>query len=194
MKLRCSPRRIRPWRRLSLHQSALTKYSSKARARGSQHQDGELFFTTRITQMDQARTESITVSEKLAARGLDVDPINNQLTELGDALKKSRRYVHSFSRNTSSKWPRRVNRPFNAPTRSSIRPTKRQISLDRSRCEHRAHWYFNAHDLFETSSDGKMIPHLAQSLIPATGKFFYREHGKGILSLLGQMNRHAASR
>jgi len=29
-----------------------------------------------------------------------MDPINNQLTELGDALKKSRAYVHSFSRNT----------------------------------------------------------------------------------------------
>ena len=29
-----------------------------------------------------------------------MEPINNQLTELGDALKKSRTYVHSFSRNT----------------------------------------------------------------------------------------------
>jgi hypothetical protein len=29
-----------------------------------------------------------------------VEPINNQLTELGDALKKSRTYVHSFSQNT----------------------------------------------------------------------------------------------
>jgi len=29
-----------------------------------------------------------------------VEPINNELTELGDALKKSRTYVHSFSRNT----------------------------------------------------------------------------------------------
>ena len=40
------------------------------------------------------------LSEKLAAKGLDVDPINNELTELGDTLKKSRTYVHSFSRNT----------------------------------------------------------------------------------------------
>ena len=29
-----------------------------------------------------------------------MEPINNQLTELGDTLKKSRTYVHSFSRNT----------------------------------------------------------------------------------------------
>jgi ElaB/YqjD/DUF883 family membrane-anchored ribosome-binding protein len=29
-----------------------------------------------------------------------VEPINNELTEVGDALKKSRTYVHSFSRNT----------------------------------------------------------------------------------------------
>ncbi len=50
--------------------------------------------------MDQARTRLIAASEKVAARGLDVDPINNDVTELGDALKKSRTYVHSFSRNT----------------------------------------------------------------------------------------------
>jgi hypothetical protein len=58
------------------------------------------YFHATITNLDQARTRLIAVSDKLAARGLDVDPINNQLTELGDALKKSRTYVHSFSRNT----------------------------------------------------------------------------------------------
>jgi hypothetical protein len=58
------------------------------------------YFHDTITKMDQARTRFVAVSEKLAARGLDVDPINNELTELGDALKKSRTYVHSFSRNT----------------------------------------------------------------------------------------------
>ncbi len=58
------------------------------------------YFHDTITQLDQARTRFIAVSEKLATRGLDVDPINNQLTELDDALKKSRTYVHSFSRNT----------------------------------------------------------------------------------------------
>jgi len=58
------------------------------------------YFHNTITQLDQARTRFIAVSEKIAARGLDVEPINNQLTELGDALKKSRTYVHSFSRNT----------------------------------------------------------------------------------------------
>jgi hypothetical protein len=58
------------------------------------------YFRDTITQMDQARTGFIAVSEKLAAKGLDVEPINNELTDLGDALKKSRTYVHSFSRNT----------------------------------------------------------------------------------------------
>jgi predicted CXXCH cytochrome family protein len=58
------------------------------------------YFHDTITQMDQARTSFIAVSERLAAKGLDAEPINNQLTELGDALKKSRTYVHSFSRNT----------------------------------------------------------------------------------------------
>jgi ElaB/YqjD/DUF883 family membrane-anchored ribosome-binding protein len=58
------------------------------------------YFHDTIAGMDQARTSFIAVSEKLAAKGLDVEPINNDLTELGDALKKSRTYVHSFSRNT----------------------------------------------------------------------------------------------
>ncbi len=58
------------------------------------------YFHQTLTQMDAARNHFITVSEKLAAKGLDVDPINNQLTELTDNLKKSRTYVHSFSRST----------------------------------------------------------------------------------------------
>jgi hypothetical protein len=58
------------------------------------------YFHDTITKMDQARTRFIAVSEKLAAKGLDVEPINNQLTDLTDALKKSRTYVHSFSQNT----------------------------------------------------------------------------------------------
>ena len=58
------------------------------------------YFHDTMTQLDQARTRFVAVSEKFAARGLDVEPINNQLTELGDALKKSRTYVHSFNRNT----------------------------------------------------------------------------------------------
>ncbi len=58
------------------------------------------YFHDTIIRMDQARTRFVAVSEKLAAKGLDVDPINNELTELGDTLKKSRTYVHSFSRST----------------------------------------------------------------------------------------------
>ena len=50
--------------------------------------------------MDEARARFTAVSEKLAAKGLDVEPISNQLTELSDALKKSRTYIHSFSRNS----------------------------------------------------------------------------------------------
>jgi len=50
--------------------------------------------------MDAARNNFSAVSERLAAKGLDIEPINNQLTDLTDALKKSRTYVHSFSRNT----------------------------------------------------------------------------------------------
>ena len=48
--------------------------------------------------MDDARKRLSEESEKLASRGLDVEPITNQLTELNDTLKKSRTYVHTFSR------------------------------------------------------------------------------------------------
>jgi len=58
------------------------------------------YFHDTITRMDEASKKFHAASEKLAARGLDVEPISNELTELGDALKKSRTYVHSFSRNT----------------------------------------------------------------------------------------------
>ena len=58
------------------------------------------YFRETITRMDEARNSFIADSERLAAKGLDVEPISNQLTELNDALKKSRTYVHSFSRNS----------------------------------------------------------------------------------------------
>ena len=59
-----------------------------------------IYFHQTIARMDEERAKLTEVSDKLAAKGLDVEPISNQLTELGDALKKSRTYVHSFSRNT----------------------------------------------------------------------------------------------
>jgi len=58
------------------------------------------YFHQTITQMDGAQKQFTVVSEKLAAKGLDTEPIDNQLTELTDTLKKSRTYVHSFSRDT----------------------------------------------------------------------------------------------
>jgi hypothetical protein len=58
------------------------------------------YFHETIVKMDEALKRFSAASERLAAKGLDVEPINNQLTELGDTLKKSRTYVHSFSRNT----------------------------------------------------------------------------------------------
>jgi hypothetical protein len=56
------------------------------------------YFRHTITRMDEARGRFGAESEKLASKGLDVESINNQLTELTDALKKSRTYVHSFTR------------------------------------------------------------------------------------------------
>ena len=58
------------------------------------------YFHKTITQLDESRNRLTAVSEKLAAKGLDVEPISNQLNELTDGLKKSRTHIHSFSRNT----------------------------------------------------------------------------------------------
>ena len=58
------------------------------------------YFHQTITQMSEARNKFTAVAEKLAAKGLDVEPISNQLNELDDSLKKSRSHVHSFSRNS----------------------------------------------------------------------------------------------
>jgi len=58
------------------------------------------YFHQTVTRMDEAKNHFAADSERLAAKGLDVEPISNQLTELGDALKKSRTYIHSFARNS----------------------------------------------------------------------------------------------
>jgi predicted CXXCH cytochrome family protein len=58
------------------------------------------FFRETITKMADARKQLTAESEALAAKGLDVEPINNQLSDLGDSLKKSRTYIHSFSKDT----------------------------------------------------------------------------------------------
>jgi len=58
------------------------------------------YFHQTITKMYDAQKTFTAVAEKLAAKGLDTEPIDNQLTELTDTLKKSRTYVHSFSHDT----------------------------------------------------------------------------------------------
>lgn len=58
------------------------------------------YFHQTITRLDEARAKFSSVAEKLAAKGLDVEPINNQLTEITDGLRKSRTHIHSFSRDT----------------------------------------------------------------------------------------------
>jgi predicted CXXCH cytochrome family protein len=58
------------------------------------------YFRQTITALDGGVRQFNAASEALAAKGLDVEAIDNQLKELGDNLKKSRTYIHSFSRNT----------------------------------------------------------------------------------------------
>src|SRR4051812_48552094 len=58
------------------------------------------FFHDTIAQLEKARGDLAETAERLAARGLDVEPISNQLGDLTDGLKKSRTYIHSFSRNS----------------------------------------------------------------------------------------------
>jgi predicted CXXCH cytochrome family protein len=53
-----------------------------------------------ITGMAGGLTRFAKASEELAAKGIDIESIDNQLTELSDGLKKARSYIHSFDRNT----------------------------------------------------------------------------------------------
>jgi predicted CXXCH cytochrome family protein len=57
-------------------------------------------FHKTITEIEGAREKAAANAEKLAAKGLDVEQINNQLTEMTDGLRKSRTHIHSFSRDT----------------------------------------------------------------------------------------------
>lgn len=58
------------------------------------------YFRQTVTTLQGGLSQFTTASEDLASKGLDVEAIDNQLKELGDDLKKSRTYIHSFSRNT----------------------------------------------------------------------------------------------
>jgi len=82
------------------------------------------YFRQTIARMDDARSKFSTVSDNLAAKGLDVELINNQLTELDDTLKKSRTYVHSFSRNTFQQVA--------APGEEAIQNTEKLVAGARS--------------------------------------------------------------
>jgi hypothetical protein len=57
-------------------------------------------FHKTILAMAADRERFTHVSEQLAAKGLDVDPLENQLRELFEQLNKSRTWIHSFDRNT----------------------------------------------------------------------------------------------
>jgi predicted CXXCH cytochrome family protein len=58
------------------------------------------YFHQTISQIDGAKEKFQASAEKLASKGLDVEQINNQLTEITDGLRKSRTHIHSFSRDT----------------------------------------------------------------------------------------------
>ena len=55
-------------------------------------------FHTSLTQMDQARNDFDVTAERLAMKGLDVDPMHDRLNELADNLKQARSHIHSFSK------------------------------------------------------------------------------------------------
>jgi len=59
----------------------------------------EHFYAT-ITRLDQDWNRYNASAEQLAAKGLDVDPIHDQLGELADTIKQARAHVHAFSRNS----------------------------------------------------------------------------------------------
>jgi hypothetical protein len=58
------------------------------------------YFHQTVTHMAGGLNRFSKASDELAAKGLDVEPIENQLRDLFDGVKKSRTYIHSFNRNT----------------------------------------------------------------------------------------------
>ena len=87
------------------------------------------YFHETITRLDQARNQFMAVSEKLAAKGVDVEPINNQVTDLTDTLKKSRTYIHSFSRNSFQQVA--------APGEESVKQTNVLVAKARAEYKYR---------------------------------------------------------
>ena len=85
---------------LAIGPGALCSDCHRQFAKNAECEKAADYFHKTITDMDQSRERLHGASEKIAAHGLDVEPISNQLEELTDTLKKSRTYVHSFSRNT----------------------------------------------------------------------------------------------
>ncbi|PYJ95978.1 MAG: hypothetical protein DME23_22140 [Verrucomicrobia bacterium] len=57
------------------------------------------YFYTSLAQMDQVWNEFGVTADRLAMKGLDVDPIHDKLNELADSLKQARSHIHSFSKN-----------------------------------------------------------------------------------------------
>ena len=58
------------------------------------------YFYQTITNLDLTVRSYQATAEELAMKGLDVDPIHNELNDLADHLKKARSYIHSFDRNS----------------------------------------------------------------------------------------------
>ena len=113
------------------------------------------YFHKTITQMSEARNKFTAVAEKLAAKGLDVEPISNQLNELAmTALKKSRSHVHSFSRNSFQQVATPGEEAVQAGRQVSRNKAReeykfRQVGLG---CEHRCDRTPDGHALPETSA------------------------------------------
>ena len=56
------------------------------------------FFYSSITNLDRSWSAIGATVEQLAAKGLDVDPMHDQLNELADSLKQARTHIHSFNK------------------------------------------------------------------------------------------------
>ncbi len=102
-------------------------------------------FTTRSLKWIRREQDLLRSRKNSLPEGLDVEPISNELTELTDTLKKSRTYVHSFSRNTFQQVAAPGEQAVRANGRSRQEGARRiQISPDRSGCEHRLDWNSDA--------------------------------------------------
>lgn len=82
------------------------------------------FFYSTLTNLDQAGIRFGVMAERFAMKGLDVDPIHDQLNELADSVKQARSHIHTFNSNSFLR--------ISAPGEKAVQTTSRLVEEARA--------------------------------------------------------------